>query len=66
MKKKKTPTNKEGEVRELTQADINAMRPAHEVLPPEFIATFPKRKQGDEERKKHPLRSLLRYATVPK
>jgi hypothetical protein len=44
--KRKPLTNKEGEVRELTQADINTMRPAREILPPEFIATFLKHKQS--------------------
>jgi uncharacterized protein (DUF4415 family) len=65
MKKRKPLTNKEGEVRELTQADINAMRPAHEVLPPEFIATFPKRKQGERGAQKTPIKVALTVRYSP-
>ncbi len=52
MKKRKPLTNEEGEVRELTAADFRLFRPAHEVLPPEFVATFPK------SRKRQPANDL--------
>lgn len=62
--KRKPLTNKAGEVRELTQEDINAMRLAHEVLPAEFVANFPKRKRGERGPQKQPakVRLTVRYS----
>jgi hypothetical protein len=41
--KKKLLTNKIGQVRELTQNDLHAMRPAYEVLPlKEWIKKHPR------------------------
>ena len=44
--KKRVLTNKAGKVRELTRADIRAMRPAREVLPSKLVDVLPKRKRG--------------------
>jgi hypothetical protein len=46
MKKSKALTNKAGKVRELTKADIKAMRPVKDVLPRELSNTIANRKQG--------------------
>jgi uncharacterized protein (DUF4415 family) len=54
MKKKLKPlTNKAGKVRELTTADIRAMKPAREVLPKEFLEAI-KRKRGERGPQKQP------------
>jgi uncharacterized protein (DUF4415 family) len=45
--KKKPLTNKSGTVRELKRKDIDAMRPASEVLPAELLGVLPKRKRGE-------------------
>jgi uncharacterized protein (DUF4415 family) len=42
MRKIKPLTNATGDVRELTAADFKRMRPASEVLSPEFIANWKK------------------------
>ncbi len=44
---KKPLTNKEGEVRELTMADMRRFRPAFEVLPPELVEVIKNRKVGE-------------------
>lgn len=56
---KKPFTDKAGEVRELTEADINAMRPTAEVLPAELAAILPKRKRGQRGPQKAPLKQLV-------
>ena len=43
---KKPLTDKTGEVRELMSEDMQAMRPASEVLPVELLSILPKRKIG--------------------
>lgn len=63
--KRKPLTNKEGEVRELTREDIRAMRPIHEVLPPEFVANLPKRKQGERGAQKTPTKVALTVRYSP-
>jgi uncharacterized protein (DUF4415 family) len=52
--KKKPLTNKEGEVRELTRADIRRMRPAKEVLSKHLMNMLPKRKRGERGAQKAP------------
>jgi len=47
--KMKPLTDKSGEVRELTKADMKRFRPAADVLPPELLAVLPKRKPGQPE-----------------
>lgn len=43
--KKKLLTNKIGQVRELTQNDLHAMRPSCEILPEKLVRLLPKRKR---------------------
>jgi len=45
--KKKSLTNKAGQVRELTGKDIRSMRSAKEVLPSQLVNVLPKRKRGE-------------------
>jgi len=59
MKKKKPLINKNGEIRELSAAEIRAMRPAEEVLPPEFFAILPKRKPGQRGPQKAPIKQSV-------
>ena len=67
MKKKarKPIIDKDGEIRELTREDFRLFRPAEEVLPPEFIATFPKRKQGERGAQKTPTKVALTVRYSP-
>ena len=44
--KKKSLTDKTGEVRELTRADLKGFQPASDTLPAELNAMLPKRKPG--------------------
>lgn len=62
--KKKSLTNKAGQVRELTRKDIREMRPASEVLPAEILEILPKRKVGQRGRQKAPTKVAitLRYS----
>jgi uncharacterized protein (DUF4415 family) len=62
--KKKLLTNKLGKVRELTQNDLHAMRPACEVLPENLFILLPKRKRGERGLQKHPkkISITLRYS----
>jgi hypothetical protein len=52
--KKKTLTNKTGEVRELTHADIKKMRSAREVLPENLLKFFQVEKLVNKDPKNHP------------
>ena len=63
--KKKSLTNKSGEIRELTQTDIRAMQSADKVLPPNLLAILPKRKVGQRGPQKQPTKVpvTLRYST---
>lgn len=58
MAKRLPLTNKAGEVRELTEEDMRAMRPAREVLPeilgPEVAAQLLKRRPGQRGPQKAP------------
>lgn len=56
---RKPLTDKSGEVRELTREDIRAMRPAAEVLPPEFLAILPKRKPGQRGPQRAPVKKKI-------
>jgi uncharacterized protein (DUF4415 family) len=48
MKKPLRPlTNEEGDVRELTMADMRRFRPTFEVLPPELLEIIKNRKIGE-------------------
>jgi hypothetical protein len=42
-------TGADGEVRQLSKADIAAMRPARDVLPAELLAALPKRRPTRRE-----------------
>jgi uncharacterized protein (DUF4415 family) len=44
---KKPLTNAEGEIREITMAEMRQFRPAFEVLPPELVETIKNRKVGE-------------------
>lgn len=61
---KKPLTDKAGEVRQLTRADIRTMRTAAEVLPAELLAVLPKRKPGQRGVQKNPTKVAvtLRYS----
>ncbi|MCX5831492.1 MAG: BrnA antitoxin family protein [Deltaproteobacteria bacterium] len=57
-------TDKSGEVRELTRADMKRFRPAAEVLAPELLAVLPKRKPGQRGGQKRPTKEpvTVRYS----
>ena len=61
--KKKPLTNKVGQVRELTQEDIRAMKSASEVLPTDLLKILPKKKVGQRGPQKQPTKVsvTLRY-----
>jgi uncharacterized protein (DUF4415 family) len=44
---KKPLTNEDGEIRELTMAEMRRFRPAFEVLPPELVEIIKNRKIGE-------------------
>ena len=51
---RKALTDKNGVVRELTQQDMRAMRPASEVLPADLLKVLPKRQVGQRGAQKQP------------
>ncbi|NIJ48541.1 BrnA antitoxin family protein [Rhizomicrobium electricum] len=57
MSKKKPLTDKDGEVRELTTADIRAMRPMAEVLPSDLVEII--RKRGERGPQKAPTKQQV-------
>jgi len=59
MKKQKPLTNKKGDVRELTKADFEAMRPMDEVLSPDLVKIIKKRKRGERGLQKKPTKVPL-------
>lgn len=63
--KKKSLTNKTGQVRTLTRKDIRGMRSASETLPPELLSVLPKRKIGQRGVQKTPTKVsvTVRYST---
>ena len=64
--KKKPLTNKTGEVRELTHADIKKMRSTREVLPENLLRVLPGRKVGQRGPQKSPVKILttIRYNSI--
>ncbi len=52
-------TNKEGEVRELTDEDFKSMRSMQEVLPSELVNVIQKRQRGERGKQKTPLKVLV-------
>ncbi len=52
-------TRADGEVRQLTKADIAGMRPAREVLPAELLAVLPKRRPGQRGLQKAPTKKQI-------
>jgi len=59
MKTKKPLTNKQGEVRELLEEDIRAMRPMADVLPPELVKAISDRKRGERGPQKAPTKQQV-------
>lgn len=59
MKKKRPLTDREGEVRELLAADIRAMRPMAQVLPPHLVKTISNRKRGERGAQKQPTKQQV-------
>ena len=59
MSKKRPLTNAEGEVRELTRADIRAMRPMEQVLPPELVEVIRNRRRGERGPQKTPTKQQV-------
>lgn len=59
MSKKRPLTNAEGEVRELTRADIRAMRPMEEVLPRELVTIIRNRRRGERGPQKTPTKQQV-------
>jgi len=57
--RRKPLTNKAGEVRELTRADLRGFRPASEVLSPELAAVLLKRKRGPRGPQKAPTKRQI-------
>ena len=49
----------DGEVRQLTKADIAKMRPARDVLPAELLAVLPKRRPGQRGSQKSPTKKQI-------
>lgn len=62
--KKKTLTNKEGTVRELSGKDIRTMRPAKDVLSKQLLNTLAKPKRGERGPQKEPkkISITIRYS----
>jgi uncharacterized protein (DUF4415 family) len=61
-KKERPLTDDEGEVRELTRADIRRFRPASEVLPPELYAMMVahgKKRKGERGKQKTPTKEQI-------
>jgi uncharacterized protein (DUF4415 family) len=57
--KKKSLTDKGGEVRELRTDDFKDFRSASEALPPELAAVLPKRKPGERGPQKTPTKQQV-------
>ena len=52
-------TRADGEVRQLTRADVARMRPARDVLPAELLAVLPKRRPGQRGSQKTPTKKQI-------
>lgn len=59
MKKHVNPELTDKENPELTPAEIRAMRPAAEVLPPELVAILPKRRRGQRGLQRTPVKQQV-------
>ena len=57
--KKKPLTDKQGEVRELTKADLAAFRPAAETLPTGLADLLPRRKPGQRGPQQRPTKEQI-------
>jgi len=57
--KKKLLTDKRGEVRELTRAELKAFRQAGEALPPELAAVLPQRRPGQRGPQRSPTKDQV-------
>ena len=57
--KKKSLTDKGGEVRELTKDDLKKFRPPGEALPQDLAALLPKRKPGQRGPQKKPTKDQI-------
>jgi uncharacterized protein (DUF4415 family) len=62
--KKKSLTDKSGEVRELTRSDIKKFRPADKVLPTSLLEALPKRARGQRGAQRKPTKEpvTVRYS----
>jgi len=58
-------TDKDGEVRELTLAEIKRMRPAKEVLPPALYTMIINRKRGQRGKQKAPTKNQVTLRLDP-
>jgi uncharacterized protein (DUF4415 family) len=56
---RKPLTDKDGEVRELTLADMKRFKPASEVLSKDLLAVLPKRKRGERGAQKSPTKESV-------
>ena len=56
---KKPLIDKDGEIRELTVADMRRFRPAFEVLPPELVEIIKNRKIGERGPQKAPIKQQV-------
>ena len=57
--KKKSLTDKGGEVRELTKDDLKKFRPPGEALPPHLAGLLPRRKPGQRGPQKKPTKDQI-------
>jgi uncharacterized protein (DUF4415 family) len=58
-------TDASGEVRELDEEDIGAMRPAAEVLPADLLGLLPKRRPGQRGPAKKPAKRIVTLRVAP-
>ena len=57
--RRKPLTDKSGEVRELTRADLRRFGPAKEALPPELVEVLPARRRGERGPQKRPTKDQI-------
>ncbi len=63
--KKRSLTNKSGEVRDLTRKDIRNMRSGKEILPETLLAALAKRKIGQRGKQKEPTKISITVRYSP-
>ncbi|WP_404404362.1 BrnA antitoxin family protein [Pelagibacterium halotolerans] len=56
---RKSLTDKDGEVRELTRDDLQSMKPAADMLPADLVAVLPKRKAGQRGPQRAPTKRQI-------